>query len=79
MINIDSVISFYFYDCNELQTIRNGQWKLHLPHTYRIPVEIGNDGNRGKMVEKEVPLSLYNLETDIGEQINVASQYPDII
>ena len=83
LTNSDSAKSpyeaFYYYAGNELQAIRSGKWKLHLPHTYRTPVEIGNDGNRGKMVEKEVPLSLYNLESDIGEQINVASQYPDII
>ncbi|MBN2426211.1 MAG: sulfatase [Calditrichaceae bacterium] len=69
----------YFYYGNELQGIRSGKWKLYLPHTYQTPVIIGKDGERGKMEEVKLPLSLYDLEQDISEKNNVAEQYPEIV
>ena len=81
--NIDHAKSpheaFYYYDGNELQAIRSGRWKLHLPHTYQTPAEIGNDGHRGKMENQNSPLALYDLETDIGEQANLASKNAEIV
>ena len=70
---------FYFYQGNELQGVRSGKWKMYFPHTYQTPVVIGNDGQQGKMGTKEMPLSLFDLDKDIGETTNLASQHPDII
>jgi arylsulfatase A len=70
---------FYFYSGNELQGVRSGKWKLFFPHFYQTPIKIGNNGNSGQMGLKEIPLTLYDLEHDIEETINVAAQYPEIV
>jgi len=56
----------------------NGRWKLHLPHPYRVMVEIGNDGQGGRYVQEEIGLSLFDLENDPDEENNVIDQHPDI-
>lgn len=75
--------AYYFYfRTNELQAVRSGNWKLHFPHAYRtmegqapgldgIPGRYNNDVATG--------LELYDLSTDIGEQRNVAEQYPQVV
>ena len=55
---------FFYYRGNKIRAVRSGPWKLH----------VSDDGNDGW-----VPKGLYNLETDIGEQNNVASDYPEIV
>jgi arylsulfatase A len=71
---------FYYYFQDDLNAIRRDNWKLHLPHITWTPTEIGHGGLIGKMdYNKEFPLALYNLELDIGEQKNVASQYQEIV
>jgi arylsulfatase A len=71
--------ALYFYWGRELHAIRSGQWKLHLPHPYRSLESAGNDGAPGKYVEKQIELSLFDLEADPGETTNVASQHPDVV
>ncbi len=61
---------FYFYARNgEPEAVRLGKWKLH------IKKSIGWDAGK----QGVFPVSLYNLHEDIGEQNNVADQYPDIV
>lgn len=37
--------TFWYYSTNELQAVRQGPWKLHLPHTYlELAAEPGRDG-----------------------------------
>jgi len=55
---------FFYYRGNKIRAVRSGPWKLH----------VSDDGNDGW-----VPKGLYNLETDIGEQNNVASDYSEIV
>lgn len=68
---------YYFHD--ELQAIREGKWKLHFPHKYQELDIPGNDGKRGKYREEKIELSLFNLENDPGEKINLASEYPKLV
>lgn len=71
--------TFYYYDGPNLNAVRNGKWKLILPSTYRV-WEKGNGGLPGqKATRKEMPLSLFNLETDVGETTNLVDQYPLIV
>jgi arylsulfatase len=71
--------AFYYYLGNNLQAVRSGKWKLHLPHFLISPSEKGHDGKAGKVGYKNLELALYNLEEDIQEQTNVADRYPDVV
>jgi len=68
--------AFYFYWGSELHALRSGRWKLHLPHPYRTVEAAGRDGTAGRLVRKEIELSLFDLEKDAGETTNVAAKYP---
>lgn len=70
----------YYYD-GELQAVRMGKWKLHFPHTYRsyAAVEPGRDGYPGPYSSGKTGIELYDLEEDIGEKLNVAERYPDVV
>jgi arylsulfatase A-like enzyme len=69
---------FFFYNSFELQAVRSGRWKLHLPHMYATIVERGMDGNAGRQELRELPLSLFDLDADPGETTNLVEQYPDV-
>ncbi|MBK1825564.1 sulfatase family protein [Haloferula rosea] len=63
---------FYYYNCENLQCVRVGDWKLHLQREKRqIPWWA-----RNKQQPLEKP-QLYNLETDAAEQQDVAAQHPE--
>jgi arylsulfatase A-like enzyme len=71
--------ALYFYWGTELHAIRSGKWKLHLPHPYQALESAGNDGQPGKYVGKEIGLSLFDLDADIGETSNVADRNPEVV
>lgn len=71
--------SYWYYWGKELHAVRSGSWKLHFPHEYRSLVKGGVDGQPGPYVPKKTGLALYDLQVDIGEQINVADQHPDVV
>jgi arylsulfatase A-like enzyme len=71
--------ALYFYWGGELHAIRSGKWKLHLPHPYQSLELAGNDGVPGKYVSKTLELSLFDLDTDIGETKNVADRNPAVV
>jgi arylsulfatase A len=56
----------------------DGHWKLHVPHTYRTLVETGNNGKPGKFRQARIGLSLFDMEKDPFETINVIDQYPEV-
>jgi arylsulfatase A-like enzyme len=70
---------FYFYWLTRLDAVRAGKWKLHLPHDYRTPDPKGGDGRPGKLIKREIGLSLFDLENDVGESTNVAPQNPEVV
>ena len=72
--------AFYYYGRNDLQAIRSGPWKMHFPHKSRAGT--GPTPSHGIPVPyhyPEIGLSLFNLETDIGETTNLIYQHPDIV
>jgi arylsulfatase A len=71
--------ALYFYDGSELQAVRSGAWKMHLPHSYLTITQPGTDGNPGQEETRDLGLSLFNLDDDIGETVNVAAQYADLV
>ena len=73
--------AYYFYWGRELQAVRSGKWKLHLPHTYNSLA--GKPGGKGgKPVPTKTlktPLALYDLDRDGAEKDNLAEKHPDVV
>ncbi|MBT8036286.1 MAG: sulfatase [Verrucomicrobiae bacterium] len=56
----------------------DGRWKLHLPHKYRHVTEAGKDGMPGRTSRLKIELSLFDLNNDPDESINLIKKHPDI-
>ncbi|GAA4315492.1 sulfatase [Compostibacter hankyongensis] len=72
---------FFYFRKNSLEAVREGPWKLVLPHPYNsyedeLP---GRDGFPGKMHPDSTGLALYDLRRDPGERYDVKDQHPEII
>lgn len=75
-----STEAFYYYQHVHLQAVRSGKWKLHLPRAAEPAwcPKWGRHIDREDVFEIKEPM-LFDLKTDIGEQRNVASSYPDVV
>jgi len=56
----------------------DGKWKLHIPHGYRTLITPGMDGQAGKYEQREIELSLFDMENDPMESANVIDDYPEV-
>ena len=63
---------FFYYFMSQLQAVRLGKWKLRLPLTPEIAGWTGQP-------KENTEARLYDLEADIGEKNNVASEHPDVV
>lgn len=63
--------AFYYYHMDQLQAVRSGVWKLHLP------MEDKRADLREKTVATEA--ALFKLDTDPGEKSDVAAEFPEIV
>ncbi|HCR30061.1 MAG TPA: N-acetylgalactosamine-6-sulfatase [Opitutae bacterium] len=68
--------AFFYYQRTQLQAVRSGKWKLHIPREA--------DGKWGHYSKAEDDISieilhLFNLIDDIGESTNIADEHPDIV
>lgn len=70
---------FYYYAGLRLQAVRSGKWKLVFPHAYGVPDPPGVDGKHGQSSRRTIELSLFDLDSDVGEKTNVVQQHPDIV
>lgn len=75
--------TFYYYEHTRLRGVRQGKWKLLVPHTdtdkkveslKKWPNMIP-PADRGWQTE----VVLYNLEEDISEEVNVAKSHPEVV
>ncbi|HWH68699.1 MAG TPA: sulfatase, partial [Candidatus Sulfotelmatobacter sp.] len=66
--------ALYYFRGNQLEAVRSGPWKLALP---------GQGGGLGAKKAGAEPamdaLRLYNLDADIGETKDLASQHPEVV
>ena len=74
-------VFLYYYENNQLQAIRYGDWKLVYPHTYRsyLGVEPGKNGMPGAYNTAKCQKELYNLISDRNEKNNVIDKHPEIV
>lgn len=71
----------YYYNGTNLQAVRRGNWKLHLPRTVKDqPFWAKKMGGNPKKVfiTLDAPM-LFNLASDVGEKINLATQHPEMV
>lgn len=73
--------ALYYYNGTNLQAVRMGKWKLHLPRTLDDqPFWAKQSGGNPKKVYLSLDeYMLFNLDTDVGEKTNVAAQHPEIV
>lgn len=69
----------FHYFKNERRAIRAGKWKLMLPHNTHFTLNFGTDGIPGETENRDLPLTLFNLETDLSETTNVAAEHSDLV
>ena len=63
--------AFYYYYTDQLQAVRSGRWKLHLP------LEAKRTGLAGGIAAAQA--ELYDLDADIGETNNVVARHADVV
>ena len=69
----------YYYNGTNLQAVREGDWKLHLPRTVKDQPFWCKKPIGGRVfVTLEQP-ALFNLKDDLGETKNLADQNPQIV
>jgi arylsulfatase A len=72
---------YYAFSCeDQLEGVisADGRWKLHLPHIYPTLLEAGRDGLPGSFKRVPIELSLFDMENDPYEKVNVIKQHPRI-
>jgi arylsulfatase len=72
---------YFYYNQNDLQAVRSGDWKLLFAHTSRTMngQAPGKDGYPGKYRPLPVEPSLYNLSADPGETRDVSAAHPEMV
>ncbi|MGJ8644427.1 MAG: sulfatase family protein [Luteolibacter sp.] len=68
----------YYYNGFNLQAVRKGKWKLHLPRTAADQPFWGQLSVKRYFPKLDQPF-LVNLENDIGEEHNVADDNPEVV
>ena len=66
---------YFYYSLTQLQAVRSGRWKLVLPRQANSPYTSWL-GRYTDAVEQ--PL-LFDLQEDVGEQVDLAGEHPDIV
>ncbi len=71
--------AFFHYSGQRLSAVRQGKWKLVFPGSYRV-WSGGGGGLPGHGSElRGVPLSLFDLDSDVGETHNLVDQHPTVV
>ena len=71
--------AFYYYSGSRLSGVRSGKWKLLFAQGFVQQKPPGKDGQPGKRAGGRIQLSLFDLEKDVGEKVNVAAANPVVV
>jgi arylsulfatase A-like enzyme len=73
--------ALYFYWNENLEAVRSGRWKMHLPHPYRTlgGKEGGKGGQPVKYEDASTKLALFDLVKDPGERQDVSAEHADVV
>ncbi|MEI6892155.1 MAG: sulfatase [Pontiella sp.] len=66
---------YYYYCYTDLQAVRDARWKLVLPRSAK-PKWMNW---WARMIDEVKTIELYDLNSDIGETLNVAAQHPEVV
>jgi arylsulfatase A len=74
-------VYLFWYADNQLQAVREGNWKLLLPHKSHTMAgqPSGKDGLPGRYRPMLVGRELYDLATDPAESRDVAADHPEVV
>jgi arylsulfatase A len=64
---------FYYYSMDQLQAVREGDWKLHLPLVNKY------DGGNKHQFYGSSPMKLIDLSKDIREEHDVSEFHPEVV
>lgn len=71
---------FLYYYTSELQAVRSGYWKLHVPHKVRTVAEtLPNPDGFNEAQYLPMELSLFDLRNDLKEEVNLVQYYPEVV
>ena len=70
---------FFYYRGWDLHAVRSGNWKMHLEHEFEKLVEPGSKGVIGKTEKAKQPKSLFNLQADPAELIDLGPANPETL
>ena len=74
---------FYYHTRNgdQLQAVRKGRWKLHMPHSHRsyVGVTPGKNGYPGPYAKGRIEYALFDLRTDRNETKDVKSEHLTVV
>ena len=68
--------AFFYYQRTQLQAVRSGNWKLHLPRS--SDQMWGHYSKAEDDIDIPQPM-LFNLETDISESNDISNQHPSVV
>lgn len=69
----------YYYNGTNLQAVREGNWKLHLPRTTKDQPFWCKKRGPGKVFVTLDQHALFNLKNDLSEKRNVADRNPEVV
>ena len=71
--------AFFYYSGSRLSGVRSGKWKLLFAQGFTQQKPPGKGGQPGNRATGRIPLSLFDLEKDVGEKVNVAAAHPGVV
>ena len=74
--------AFYcYYGRGQLQAVRDRQWKLMFPHSYRTMdgKPGGSGGTPAKYSQGKIGQVLFDLKNDIGETTDLSDKHPEVV